>query len=284
MVTCELNPPKGIDLTELFRKAELLKGVVQAVNLTDSASARMAMAPIAVAHLLQDRGIETILQLTCRDRNRLALQSELLAAHVLGARNFLCMSGDSPDRGDHPDAKPVFDFYAVGLLGAIQAMREGHDIGGNDLGDSLSITAGAVVNPGARDMDSDLRRMEEKVQAGASFFQTQAVYDPSVFERFMNYAQEFEVPVLVGMIVLKSGRMARNINANLPGVSVPEVIIKELGQEKDARKKSQELTSKLVRDMRPMCAGVHIMAIGWESMIPEIVRKAGLTYLTPSRA
>lgn len=276
VVTCELNPPKGVNLDPLVEKAEMLKGTVQAINLTDSAASRMTMAPIGVAHLLLDRGIEPILQLTCRDRNRLALQSELLAAHALGVANFLCMSGDPPSGGDHPDAKPVFDLDAVALLRAAQALESGRDLSGNELNGSPSIVAGAVVNPGAADLDLELRRMEEKVDAGASFFQTQATYDPPAFEHFMDQARGFGVPVLAGMIVLKSGKMARNFNANLPGVSVPESIVKELNRADSTAARSVEISARIIREIRPMCAGVHIMAIGWESRIHEIVLGAGL--------
>ena len=276
VVTCELNPPKGVNLDALLEKAEMLKGTVQAINLTDSAASRMTMAPIAVAHLLRDRGIEPILQLTCRDRNRLALQSELLAACALGVGSFLCMSGDPPSGGDHPDAKPVFDLDAVALLRAAHMLEFGRDLAGNQLDGSPSIVAGAVVNPGAADLDLELRRMEEKVEAGASFFQTQATYDPPAFERFMERARGFGVPVLAGMIVLKSGSMARTVNYNLPGVSVPEAIVQELEAAESPPERTVEISARLIREIQPMCAGVHIMAIGWESRIPEIVRGAGL--------
>ena len=221
VVTCEFNPPKGVDLDPLYEKAEMLRGMVDAFNITDSAGSRMTMAPIGAAHLLLDTGIEPILQVTCRDRNRLALQSELLAAHALGITNILCMSGDPPGGGDNPDAKAVFDLDAVELLCVTKSLQSGTDIAGNDLTGAPSFCAGAVVNPGARDLDKELQRMEEKIQAGAAFFQTQAVYEPGSFERFMNVAQKFNVPVLAGLIVLKSANMARNLNANLPGVFVP---------------------------------------------------------------
>ena len=277
LITCELNPPKGTDLRPMWKKAGLLDGWVDAFNITDSASSRMTMAPIAVAHLLQDRGFEPILQITCRDRNRLALQSELLAASALGVRNILCMSGDPPGAGDHPDAKTVFDIDAIGLLRAVEALKSGSDMAGNELKGVPEINPGAVVNPGAEDLDKELRRMEDKVRAGAAFFQTQAVYDPVAFEGFMSAARRFNVPILAGLIVLKSARMARNLNANLPGVHVPKGIVDEMENAKSRQDKSVEISARIIREIRPMCQGVHIMAIGWESKVPLILEAAGVS-------
>jgi 5,10-methylenetetrahydrofolate reductase len=277
LVTCELNPPKGVDLGPVFEKAGLLEGWVDAFNVTDSASSRMTMAPIAVAHLLQDRGFEPILQVTCRDRNRLALQSEVLAASALGIGNVLCMSGDPPGAGDHPDAKTVFDIDAIGLLRAVEALKSGSDMAGNDLRGVPEINAGAVANPGAEDLDKEMRRMEDKVKAGARFFQTQAVYDPRAFEGFVSAARRFNVPILAGLIVLKSARMARNLNASLPGVHVPKGIVDEMENAKSRQDKSVEISARIIREIRPMCRGVHIMAIGWESKVPLILEAAGVS-------
>ena len=276
VVTTELNPPKGTDLRRLFREADALSGMVDAFNLTDSPGANMSMAPIAAAHLMRDRGIEPILQVTGRDRNRIALEGELLAAAALGVTNVLCMSGDPPGRGDHPDAVGVFDLRAETLLEAVSSMNSGTDMYGNELRGSPSILAGAVANPGADDLDVELARMEEKVRMGASFFQTQAVYDAAAFETFMETARGFGVPVLAGMIVLKSARMARFLDENLPGVSVPASIIEEMDSAEVPANTSIEVTSRLIRDVRDMCDGTHIMAIGWESRIPEILEESGL--------
>ena len=276
VVTTELNPPKGTDLRTLFRHADTLSGMVDAFNLTDSPGANMTMAPIAAAHLMRDRGIEPILQVTGRDRNRIALEGEILAAAALGITNLLCMSGDPPSRGDHPDAVGVFDLRAESLLQAVTSMNSGADMYGNELRGSPSIFAGAVANPGADDLDIELARMEEKVRMGASFFQTQAVYDASTFETFMETARGFGVPVLAGMIVLKSARMARFLDENLPGVSVPGGIIEEMESATVPAETGIEITSRLIRDVRDMCDGTHIMAIGWEARIPEILERSGL--------
>ena len=276
VVTSELNPPKGTDLSILFRHAEALNGMVDAFNVTDSAGANMTMAPFAAAHIMLDRGIEPILQVTGRDRNRIALEGEILAASALGITNILCMSGDPPGRGDHPDAVGVFDLRAETLLDAVKSMNSGADMYGNELKGTPSIFAGAVANPGADDVDHELARMEEKVRRGAAFFQTQAVYDAAAFEKFMETARGFGVPVLAGMIVLKSARMARFLNDKLPGVSVPQSIIDEMDSARDRPAAGVQITARLIREVREMCDGTHIMAIGWESRIPAILAAAGL--------
>jgi len=274
VVTAELNPPKGTDLTALYKHAEALSSISTAFNVTDSAGANMMMAPIAAARKLMDRDIEPVMQITGRDRNRIALGGELLAAAALEIPNVLCMSGDPPGRGDHPDATGVFDLKAETLLEAVTAMNGGHDMYGNELTGATSLFAGAVANPGSDDVENELRRMEEKVSRGANFFQTQAIYDAADFETFMDTARTFGVPVLAGMIVLKSARMANFLNDKLPGVSVPQSIIDEMDSADDKAETSIGITARLIREVRDMCSGTHIMAIGWESKIPVIVEKA----------
>jgi len=277
VVTAELNPPKGTDLTALFEKTEGLRGVVDAFNLTDSHRSQMSMSPLAVARLLVERGIDPILQMTCRDRNRIALQGDLLGAYALGVTNLLCMTGDHPVGGDHPDASPVFDLGAVELLKAISSLVSGSDIAGNELMGSPDLLAGAVVNPGAPDMDAEVRRMVEKIEAGAAFFQTQAVYDAAVFERFIERVRQYQVSIIAGHIMLKSAAMARRFNDDLPGVEVPEEIVAELNRAEGRKKEGGEIAARVIREIRPMCQGVHIMAIGWESEIPSVLSAAGIT-------
>ena len=274
VITTELNPPKGVELTPLLERAESLRGVVDAFNLTDSHTARMSMSPIAAARLLVERGIEPILQVTCRDRNRIALQADALAAAALGIRNIVTMTGDHPGGGDHPDAKPVFDIDSTALLQSLAGLRTGSDMSGAELRGKPELFVGAVVNPGADDLDREIGRMEEKIDAGAAFFQTQAVYDAGEFERFMRRVEGYGVPILAGCIMLKSGRMARNFNANVPGITVPDAIIDRMDAASSVgarRRASAEITSEIIRDIRPMCQGAHIMAIGWEALIPEVV-------------
>ena len=278
VVTTELNPPKGTELAPLLESAESLRGVVDAFNLTDSHTARMSMSPIAAAHLLADRGFEPILQITCRDRNRIALQADVLAAAALGIRNIVTMTGDHPGGGDHPDAKPVFDIDSTALLQSLTGLQAGSDMSGTELRGAPDLLVGAVVNPGADDLDREIGRMEEKIEAGAAFFQTQAVYDPPEFERFMRRVEGYGVPVLAGCILLKSGNMARNFNANVPGISVPDEIIGRMDAAASSantrRRTSAEITAEIITDIRPMCEGVHIMAIGWESLISSIIENS----------
>ncbi len=276
VVTTELNPPKGTDLGPLLKKAEELKGMVDAFNLTDSHSARMSMSPMAVAHLLLDRGIEPVLQMTCRDRNRLALQGDLLGAYALGIRNIAIMTGDPPRAGDHPDAKPVFDLDSVALLRAAVSLQAGQDLGGNALKGSPQFFVGAVVNPGVKDLDGEIRRMEEKIQAGARFFQTQAVYEPARFQQFMSAVQGYGVPVLASYIMFRSGDMARRFNQWLPGLHIPEALIQELDEAQDKQQKGVEIAARVIREIRPMCQGVHITAVGWESLVPRVLAEAGI--------
>ena len=276
VVTAELNPPKGTDLRPLLERAELLRDWVDALNLTDSAGANMTMSPIAAAHELLGRGVEPIVQFTGRDRNRIALEADMLAASALGVTNLLCMSGDPPGAGDHPDATGVFDLRAETLLEAASKLNDGTDLYGNRLSGAPKLFPGAVVNPGADDPERELARMEEKTRLGAAFFQTQAVYDPHAFECFMSHAARHGVPVLAGIIVLKSARMARYLNERLPGVHVPQPLIDEMEAAADPGAASVEIAARLIRGVRGMCEGVHVMAIGWESRIPEILSKAGL--------
>ena len=275
-VTAELNPPKGTDLAGLFSAAESLRQHIAAFNLTDSAASRMTMAPIAVAHLLRDRGIESTLQIAGRDRNRLAIQADMLAAHALGVENLVCMTGDPPSGGDHPDAKAVFDLGAEDILRAASCLEAGKDLAGNALKDRPRFYRGAVTNVAVPDLGKEVARMEAKIASGAQFFQTNAVYEPAAFQRFMARCEAFQVPVLAGIIVLKSARQARYMTERIPGVVVPGRLIDELERASDPAETSVRMASDVVREVAPMCHGVHIMAIGWERYIPDILEAAGL--------
>ena len=275
-LTAELNPPKGTDLRDLFDAGEALRHLVTAFNLTDSAASRMTMAPIAVAHLLKDRGIESTLQIAGRDRNRLAIQADMLAAHALGVANIVCMTGDPPSAGDHPEAKPVFDLGAEDILKAASRLASGRDLSGNSLKNGLNFYRGAVVNVAVPDLGREIARMEKKIETGAQFFQTNAVYDPSGFEAFMKRVEEFNVPILAGIIMLKSARQARYMTERIPGVVVPDHLTEELENAENLAETSIDITGGIVRNVAPMCQGVHIMAIGWEHRIPAVMEAAGM--------
>jgi methylenetetrahydrofolate reductase (NADPH) len=279
LVTAEVGPGKGTDVEHLLKDAEMIKERVDAINVTDLQSSVMRLGSMAVCHMLTDIGIDPIFQVTCRDRNRLALQSDLLSAWVLGTRNILALTGDHPTLGDHPTAKPVFDLDSVTLLKVIGTLNAGQDMAGNELKGTPDFLCGAVVNPGADNeaaMDLQIMKMEKKIEAGAKFFQTQGVYDLDAFEKFMKRVAGFGAKVLGGIILLKSVGMARYMNKNVAGVFVPEPLIQELKQAEDKAQSSINIAVRLVKGMKDLCDGVHIMALGWESKIPPILDEVGL--------
>ena len=275
-VTAELGPPKGVDVTEMIENAELLRGHVDSLNLTDQQSSVMRLGSLACCRLLIESGIEPIFQVTSRDRNRIALQSDLLSAYVMGVENVLCLTGDYVTLGDHPEAKPVFDLDSVALLRAASGLEQGKDMADKELKGSPSFFLGAVVTPSANPLEPQLIKMEKKIKAGAKFFQTQVVYEPGKFERFMRQAEQFKVPILVGIIPLRSAGMARFMNKNVAGVYVPDDIINDMEQAESKVQKSLDITARLINEMKDMCQGIHIMAIGWERKIPEIMDVSGL--------
>jgi len=239
----------------------------------------MRLGSLATCHLVKDAGLDPIFQITCRDRNRIALQSDLLSAWVLGVESVLALTGDLPSLGDHPQAKSVFDIDSVQLLQAITDLNEGRDMVGGELVGKPNFFAGAVVNPGA-DTEASLElqfiKMEKKIKAGAKFFQTQAVYDADVFARFMKRAEKFGVPILVGLIPLKSAGMAKFMNKNVAGVFVPDDIIDQMAKTDDKPKTSIAITAKLIREMKDMCQGAHLMTLGWDKYVPTILDAAGV--------
>ena len=276
VVTGELTPPKGTSLESLLERARALSRHVDAFNVTDSHAARMAMAPMAVSHLLIDHGMEPIMQITSRDRNRIAIQADLLGAWALGVRNIAFMGGDPPKNGDHPDAKGVFDVVSASVIRAAAGMSGGTDMAGNPLEGSPDFCIGAVVNPGAKDLDAEFERMIGKRDAGATFFQTQAVYDPDAFERFVARVDALGVRLLAGIIPVKSPKMAVYMNEHVPGIEIPEALIRKIADADDRAATSSEIAASVISAIRPMCRGVHVMAIGWEDKVPGILEAAGV--------
>ncbi|MFA5500759.1 MAG: methylenetetrahydrofolate reductase [Candidatus Omnitrophota bacterium] len=276
IITSEIGPPKGIDIKEMLDDADLIKGKVDAINVTDLQSSVLRLGSMAVCHLLKDRGIEPILQITCRDRNRLALQSDILSAAVLGVENILALTGDYPTLGDHPEAKPVFDLDSVQLLDVIRSLQEGKDMKGNPLKGSPKFCVGAVVNPGADPLEPEILKMEKKIEAGALFFQTQAVYDIGLFKRFLDATKHLNTKILAGIVLLKSAGMAKYMNKNVAGVFVPDSLIKEMEETKDKSAKSIEIAARLIKELKPLCHGIHIMPIGWDKKVPLVIEASGL--------
>jgi len=276
IVTSEIGPPKGVDVEGYLADAALVKGRVDAINVTDLQSSIMRLGSLAFSRLLIERGIEPIYQMTCRDRNRLALQSDLLSAYVLGIRNVLALTGDHPALGDHPQAKPVYDLDSVGLLRAARLLEQGQDLMGKKLKGSPKFCLGAVVNPGVEPLDPEIIKMEKKIDEGAEFFQTQAVFDIKSFEKFMKTVKSFGVPVIAGIVALKSAEMARYMNKHVPGVFVPESIINEMEKSDDKDKKSIEIAARFMKDLKGLAGGIHIMSIGMNKKVPLVLDAAGL--------
>lgn len=280
VVTSEVAPPKGTNLEKMKHHIEILRDKVDAMNVTDHQSSVMRYPSLGGALLVKEMGGEPILQMTCRDRNRLALQADLLFAHSRGINNVLCLTGDSAVLGDHKEAKEVFDLESSQLLAAIRMMEKGKDLGGNALEGAITFCAGAIVTPEANPIEPQLIKFEKKVEAGAEFIQTQAVYDLDNFKSFMEYAKQFPVKILAGIILLTSAPMARFMNKNVAGVRVPQELIEEMASAPKGRalEKGIEIAGRMIRRIKDekMCEGVHIMAIGKEEVVPEIMSVAGL--------
>jgi len=285
VVTGEIGPPKGVDVGKCLHDAEMLRNHVTAINVTDLQSAVMRIGSLAVSSKLVERDLEPIYQLTCRDRNRLALQSDLLSAWALGIENVLCLTGDHPVLGDHTEAKPVYDLDSVQLLKAASSLNQGYDMAGHELESVPGFFLGAVVTPGAEPLEPQIIKMRKKIEAGARFFQTQAVYESEKFEQFVNQVQGLKVPVIAGIVVLKSAAMAKFMNANVAGINVPESIIREMEEtaKEDRKKKAVEITARIIRQVKPLCQGVHIMPLGWEELIPEVISEAELSWEVRTR-
>ncbi|MBI4826570.1 MAG: methylenetetrahydrofolate reductase [Nitrospirae bacterium] len=280
VVTAEVGPAKGTDIKKILHESELLKGKVDALNVTDNQSAVMRISSVSFCKLLLEMGHEPILQMTCRDRNRIGLQSDLLGASILGIKNVLCMTGDHPNAGDHKEAKPVYDIESVQLLQIVAGLNAGKDMMGNELKGATDFYQGAVVTPESNPIEPQLMKFEKKIAAGANFFQTQAIYDIDKFKDFMSYARQFPVKILAGLVLLKSAGMANFMNKFVPGITVPQNLIDELkaaGKEK-ALDAGIDIMARHIRQLKDekICDGVHIMAIGAEDKVPEIMERAGL--------
>jgi 5,10-methylenetetrahydrofolate reductase len=277
-VTSEIGPPKGTNVEHELEAAVSVKDKVTAVNVTDLQSAVMRVGSLAVCRLLKERGVEPVLQVTCRDRNRISLQSELLSAAVLGVENVLCLTGDHIVLGDHRQARPVFDLDSVQLLKAVSELNSGHDMAGHELDGTPDLFPGAVVTPEFDPVDLQLIKMKKKIAAGAKFFQTQAVFDADKFKTFMDKVSGWNVPVMAGLVLLKSPGMAKFMNENVAGVFVPDSLIEEVKStaKEDRKKKAAEIAARTIREVRDCCQGVHIMPLGWDDVVPEIIQQAEL--------
>ena len=285
VITSEIGPPKGTNIEKMEHHIDILKDKVDAINVTDHQSSVMRFPSIGGCLAIKEHGGEPILQMTCRDRNRLALEAELLFAYTRGIRNVLCLTGDAVPVGDHKEAKGVFDLDSLQLLEAIRLMESGKDLGGNDLDGAVKFCAGAIVTPEANPIEPQLIKFEKKIEAGAEFFQTQAIYDLDNFARFMKHAHQFQVKILAGIVLLVSARMAKYMNENVPGIFVPQNLIDELAAapKGEALNKGIEIAGRMIAALKKesLCDGVHIMAIGKEKVVPDILKAADIA---PSQA
>ncbi|MFA4836300.1 MAG: methylenetetrahydrofolate reductase [Dehalococcoidia bacterium] len=281
VVTTEIGPTKGTNIEEMLHHIDILKDKVDAINVTDNQSSVMRICSLAVCKLIKEKGGEPILQMTCRDRNRMALESDLLGANILGINNVLCLTGDYISVGDHIDAKPVFDIESVQLVQTVRLMEQGKDLGGNALNGPLKFCCGAIVTPEADPIEPQLMKFEKKIKAGAEFIQTQAIYDIDNFKKFMQYARKFpDVKIMAGIVLLTGAGMAKYMNANVPGIFVPQSLIDELAAapKGGGLKAGIAIAGRMVKQLKDekICDGVHIMAIGREGVVPDILAAAGL--------
>ena len=305
LVTMEVNPPKGTDLSDVLKAVDGVKDLVDAVNVTDGSGAIMRASPVAVAKAVLDAGVDPILQLTCRDRNRLALQADLLGAAILGIRNVLLLTGDDPKAGDHPDAKPVFDINSAALMQAAKGLTEGKDMAGKELAGVPKFCIGAAADPGAKDLDVEIQKFQAKINGGAQFFQTQAVFDAVALKRFMQRVRALgpstrpgglahlvpstalgarqdsapsglHKPVLAGILLVKSAKMARYMNEHVWGIHVPDDLIARFEKASDKRAECVSVTAELIRAVRETANGIHLYPLGWEDLVPDILKEAKL--------
>ncbi|MBI2906072.1 MAG: methylenetetrahydrofolate reductase [Chloroflexi bacterium] len=280
VVTSEIGPPKGTNLEKMCHHIDTLKDKVDAINVTDHQSSVMRFPSLGGCLYIKERGGEPILQMTCRDRNALALQADLLFAYARGISNVLCLTGDSIVVGDHKESADVFEMDSVQLLRAIRQLESGKDLGGNNLDGAVEFCAGAIVTPEAQPIEPQLIKFEKKIEAGAEFIQTQAIYDIETFRRFMEFARQFPVKVLAGIVLLVSARMAKYMTENVPGIFVPQALIDEMANapKGGALQKGIEIAGRMIATLKKesICDGVHIMAIGKEEVVPDILAAAGI--------
>jgi methylenetetrahydrofolate reductase (NADPH) len=280
VVTSEVAPPKGTNLEKMLHHIDLLKDRVDGINVTDHQSSVMRFPSLGGCLAVKERGGEAIMQMTCRDRNRMALEADLLLAYTRGIGNILCLTGDAVPVGDHKEAKGVFDLDSLQLLHAIRQLASGQDLGGNSLEGAVEFCAGAIVTPEAQPIEPQLIKFEKKVEGGAEFFQTQAIYDLENFSRFMEHARQFPVKILAGIVLLSSARMARYMTENVPGIFVPQDLLDEMSgvPKEEMLAKGIEIAGRTIAALKKdsLCDGVHIMAIGREEAVPDILAAAGL--------
>lgn len=278
VITSEFGPPKGILIDGLKSKIEVLKESVTAVNVSDLQGSNLSLNSLSVSHILFEFGLEPVMQITCRDRNRLALQSDILSAYVLGIRNILCLTGDYVTIGDHPQAKPVFDLDSVTLLYTVKKLEGGFDMEGNELKKKPRFFKGAAVNPEADSKASfelQLIKMKKKVDCGAEFFQTMPVFNVDKFKAFIDRVRSLgiDIPIIAGIQLIKSEKMANYLNKYIPGIIVPQWITDKIAKSENKADTSVNIAGEIINNIKPLCSGIHVGAQGWEQYIPALIKK-----------
>lgn len=282
-VTSELGPPKGTSTEAIVKKGEMLKPCVDAINVTDNQTAIVRMSSVAACKLLLDIGADPVMQIVCRDRNRIAIQSDVLGAVALGVRNILCLSGDHQSMGNHPEAKNVYDLDSIQLIYTLNKMREEKKfLCGEDVSGEVPLFLGAAANPYADPFEFRVTRMGKKIKAGADFIQTQPVFDVEKFKKWMQFVRDRglheKAHIMAGVIPIKAAGMARYMRDNVPGVSVPNEIVTRIEGAKDAKEEGVQICVEIIEQLKeiPGVDGVHIMAVAWESIVPVIIERAKL--------
>jgi 5,10-methylenetetrahydrofolate reductase len=282
-VTAEAGPPKGTQGQMVQKKGEHLKTCCDGVNVTDNQTAIVRMSSIAGCVLLKQIGLEPIMQMVCRDRNRIAIQSDVLGAVALGIGNILCLSGDHQKFGNHPTAKNVFDLDSIQLIQAIKMMRDEHKfLCGEAIAGDVPLFIGAAENPFADPFEFRVIRLAKKVKAGVDFIQTQAIYDVAKFARWMEMVRDRgldkQVHIMAGIIPVRAAGMARYMKDNVPGVYVPDQLVKRMEGTKSGKEEGLKIAVELIQQIREIKGvhGIHIMAVGWEEAVPQIAERAGL--------
>lgn len=281
-ITAEICPPKGSDANVIRKKGKMLRGYADAFNITDNQTAVTRMSSMAGCAILHEMGLEPVMQMTCRDRNRIALQSDVLGAAAIGINNILCITGDHQSFGNHPSAKGVYDIDSIQLIQVLRIMRDGQFLSGDEiLSGKPKIFIGAAANPYSDPYEIRADRLEKKVRAGANFIQTQSVFNVEKFEKWMEEVRSRKihqkVHILAGVTPLKSYRMAKHMRDHVPGTDVPENIVARMKDAKDAKKEGYKITLEIIEDLKKIegVHGVHITALFWEEIIPSLVEEAG---------
>jgi len=276
ILICELQPPKGVDTNELIENAKSIKGRVDAINVPELPGAVMTLGSMASCRILNDFGFTSIFEVNCSNKNRIALQSELLSAFVLGVENLIVSAGDNPTLGDHHEATPVFDLDRFELLTAIQKLQEGFDLSGGDLQGAPRFCTGAVINIYGKEpaLDLEIQDMEKMIRLGADFFMTTAVFDLERFEKFMKRVERFHIPIIADVVVLKSVSMAKYMNKFMEEISIPEAVIDRLKNSPDRTQAGLDIAAETIKELKSLCRGVHIRSFGWEKKLTSVLNAA----------